>query len=134
MGSPPLRVAKDKNFPDLVPTDTSNYNNEGDTWDKDISPPACNTHSQRNSLSIMDEVMLSCFIMSRISCQIDPQKAASRKYPLKLFWGLAGTVLEGETGNLYSTPFTKKYGMVHSVKKWVAYPKGSPVLLKAPTP
>ena len=37
MGSPPPRVIKDKNLPDLVPTDTSNNNNEGDTQNKEIS-------------------------------------------------------------------------------------------------
>ena len=67
MGSPPPRVAKDKNRPDLVPTDTSNDNNEGDTQDKDISPPACNTRSQTTSFSIMGEIMLSCCQMSRTS-------------------------------------------------------------------
>ena len=48
----------------------------------------------------MDEVMLSCCQMSRTSYQIDLQKAASRKYPLKLFCELAGTVLDEETGYL----------------------------------
>ena len=54
MGSPPPRVAKDKNLPDLVPTDTSDGNNKGDTQDEDISPPARNTRNQSTSLSIMD--------------------------------------------------------------------------------
>ena len=98
--SPPLRVAKDKNLPDLVPTDTSNDNNEGDTQDKDISTPARNIRFQITSLSIMDKVMLSCCQMSRTSYQIDLQKAANRKYPLKLFCGLAGAVLDEETGDL----------------------------------
>ena len=37
--------------------------------------------------------------MSRISYQIDPQKAASREYPLQLFCELAGAVLDEETGD-----------------------------------
>ena len=48
----------------------------------------------------MDEVMLPCCQMSRTPYQIDPQKAASRKYPLKLFCKLAGAVLDEETGDL----------------------------------
>ena len=100
MGSPPPRAAKDKNLPDIVPADTSDGNNKGDTEDEDISPPACNTRSQSTSLSIMDEVMLSCCQMSRTSYQIDLQKAANRKYPLKLFCELAGAVLDEETGDL----------------------------------
>ena len=100
MGSPPPRVAKDKNLPDLVPTDTSDDKNEGDTQDKYISPPVLNTRSQRTSLIIMDEVMLSCCQMARTSYQLDPQKAASRKYPLKLICELARAVLDEETGDL----------------------------------
>ena len=38
--------------------------------------------------------------MPRTSYQIDPQKAASRKYPLQLFCELAGAVLDEETGDL----------------------------------
>ena len=48
----------------------------------------------------MDAIMLSCCQMSHTSYQIDPQKAASRKYPLKLFCELAGAVLDKETGDL----------------------------------
>ena len=100
MGSPPMRVAKDKNIPDLVPTDTSDSNNKGDTQDEDIHPPARNTRSQSTILSIMDEVMLSCCQMSCTSYKIDPRKAASRKHPLKMFCKLAGAVLDEETGYL----------------------------------
>ena len=64
MGSPPLRVAKDKNLPDLVPIDTSDSDNEGDTQDEDIYPPARNTHPQSTISSIMEKVMLSCCQMS----------------------------------------------------------------------
>ena len=85
MGSTPPRVAKDKNLPNLVPIDTSDSNNEGDTQDEDISPPARNTYSQSTSLSIMDEVIISCCQMSRTSYQIDPRKSASQKYPLEMF-------------------------------------------------
>ena len=45
IGSPPPRVAKDKNLPNLVLIYTSDSNNEGDTQDEDISPPARNTLS-----------------------------------------------------------------------------------------
>ena len=76
MGSPPPRVPKDKYLPDLVSTETSDGNNEGDTQDENISPPARNTRSQSTSLSIMDKVMLSCCQMSRTSYQIDPRKPA----------------------------------------------------------
>ena len=38
--------------------------------------------------------------MSRTSYQIDPQKAAIRKHPLKLFCELAGAVLDEKTGDL----------------------------------
>ena len=46
MGSPPPRVAKDENLPDLIHTDTIDGKNEGDTHDEDISPSARNTRSQ----------------------------------------------------------------------------------------
>ena len=136
MGSPPPRVARDKNIPDLVPTDTSDSDDEGDknesnrlvivcprpitaplmaqatplppipdyrnyiTQDENISPPACNTRSQSTIFSIMYEAMLSCLQMSRISYQIDPRKAASRKYPLIMFCKMEGAVLDEETGDL----------------------------------
>ena len=68
MGSPPPRVARDKNIPDLVPTYTSDSDNEGDknesTQEEDIYHPERNTRSQSTILSIMDEVMLSCCQMS----------------------------------------------------------------------
>ena len=51
--SPPPRVAKDKNLPDIVPTGTTDENDKRDT-------PARNTRSQSTSLRIMDKVMLSC--------------------------------------------------------------------------
>ena len=54
MGSPPPRVAKDKNLPKLVPTYTSDSNNEGDNHDEDISLPERNTRSQSTILSIME--------------------------------------------------------------------------------
>ena len=92
-GSPPPRVAKDKNLQDLVHTGTTDDNDKRDT-------PARNTCSQSNSLSIMDKIMLSCCQMSRTSYQIDPQKSASRKYPLQLFCKFAGEVLDEETGDL----------------------------------
>ena len=38
--------------------------------------------------------------MSRTSQQIDPQNAASRKYPLLLFCELAGELLDEEIGDL----------------------------------
>ena len=82
-----------KKFLDLIPTDNIENTNKRET-------PARNTCSQSTSLSIMDEVMLSWCQMSRTSYQIDPQKAASRKYPLKLFCELAGAVLDEETGDL----------------------------------
>ena len=92
-GSTPPRVSKDINLPDLIPTDTIDDNNKRDT-------PVCNTCSQSTSLSIMDKVMLSCYQMSRTLYQIDPKKAAIRKYPLQLFCELAGAVLDEETGDL----------------------------------
>ena len=85
-------MAKEKNFPGIVPTDTSDDKQERET-------PARNARSQSTSLSIMDKVMLSCCQMSRTSYQIDPQKSASRKYLLKLFCELAGAVLDEETGD-----------------------------------
>ena len=89
-GSPTPRVTKDKNFSDLVPTDTIDANNERDT-------PERNTCPQSTSLSIMDKFILSCCQLSCLSYEIDPQKSASRKYPLILFCGLAGAVLDEET-------------------------------------
>ena len=100
MGIPPLRVTKDKNLPDLFPTDTSDDNNKGDTQDNDISSPARKTSSQSTSLSIMENFMLSCCQMSRTAYQIDLQKSPSQKYPLKLFCELAEAVLDEETGDL----------------------------------
>ena len=92
-GSPPPRVAKDENLPDLVPTDTIDDNDKKET-------PARNTRYQSTSLSIMDKVMLSCCQMFCTSYQIDPQKVSSRKYPLQLFCELAGAVLDEEKGDL----------------------------------
>ena len=60
IGSTPPRVDKDKNIPDLVPTNTSGDNNKRDTQDEDISTPARKTCSQSTSLIIMDKVVLSC--------------------------------------------------------------------------
>ena len=71
-GSPPPRVAKDKTLPDLVPTGTTDDNEKRDT-------PERNTRSQSTSLSIMEEVMLSCCQMYRTSYQLYPQESASRK-------------------------------------------------------
>ena len=93
MGSPPPRVAKDKNLPYLITTGTTYDNDKRET-------PALNTRPQSISLSIMEKVMLSCCQMSRTSYQIYPQKEARRKYPLQLFCELAGAVLDEETGYL----------------------------------
>ena len=102
MGSPPPRVARDKNLLDLVPTDTSDSDDERgqneSTQEEDISPPARNTRSHSTILSIMDEVMLSCCQISRTSYQIDPLKAATRKHPLKTFCEMAVAVLDEDTG------------------------------------
>ena len=118
-GSPPPRVAKDKNLTDLVPAGTTDDNDNRYT-------PARNTRSQSTSLRIMDKVMLSYCQMSRTSYQIDPQKAASRNYLLELFCEMAGAVLDDETSDLLEYrhlvrhPYHKKYGVSHSIRKWVA--------------
>ena len=41
MGSPPLRVARDKNLPDIVPADDSDSDNEGDKNESDRLVVAC---------------------------------------------------------------------------------------------
>ena len=53
---------------------------------------------------------------------------------------MAGAVLDEETGDLLEYHLVvkhtnkKKYGVEHSVRKWVAYPKGFLASPKAPTP
>ena len=53
--SPPPKLAKDKNLPDIVPTGTIDDNDKRDT-------PARNTHSQ-----------ISCFFIQYFSCQFAKQ-------------------------------------------------------------
>ena len=65
----------------------------------------------------MDEVMIYCCQISRTSYQIDPQKAASRKYPLQLFCKLAGAVLDEETGDLLEYRHLFKH--LNHKKVWV---------------
>ena len=68
------------------------------TFDAPADTPAFNTRSKQSTPTITQAALLSCIQMNQI--ELDPQKTAARKYPLKALCEMAGAVLDGTTGKL----------------------------------
>jgi len=100
VASPPI-TTKIPDWFDGYEEQITNHQNQHNTITQDDSDdrPAHNTQSTRHSTpTITQEVLLVCIQMT--STTLDPQKMSGRKFPLQLLCKMAGSVLDGTTGDL----------------------------------
>ena len=83
--------------PNPLPEWMSNYTTQ--SKNQATNPPAQNTRSEANIVTIMDKVMLSCVQMNP-TIKIDPKQAASQKYLMELLCEMERAVVDAETGDL----------------------------------